>query len=149
MLCAHRKPERGPPQARTRATASQNAGHRKPRRGLGSLGELSGSSGELLGALGELWGSPGELLGASGELWGAPGKPKKTVLARHLPCHCETLASLGLRLVKFLIFVFMASHKQVFRLRETTTFRRLEFLLNSGPQQRPSRARETPTFRKL
>jgi len=47
-----------------------------------------------------------------------------------------------------LIFVLMASHKQVFRLRESTTFRRLEFLLNSGPQKRPSRARETPTFRK-
>ena len=37
----------------------------------------------------------------------------------------------------------MASHKQVFRLRETTTFRRLEFLLDSGPQKRSSRARET------
>jgi len=79
---------------------------------------------------------------------GASNTPKN-VLARHLPSHCETLASLGLRLVKIWIFVFMASHKQVFRLRETTTSRRLEFLLNSGPQKRSSRARETPTFRKM
>jgi len=43
----------------------------------------------------------------------------------------------------------MASHKQVFRLRETTTFRRLDFLLESGPQKRSSRARETPTFEKM
>ena len=32
----------------------------------------------------------------------------------------------------------MASHNQVFRLRETTTFRRLGCLLDSGPQKRSS-----------
>ena len=79
---------------------------------------------------------------------GASNAPKN-VLARYRPSHCETLASLGLRLMKIWIFVFMASHKQVFRLGETTTSRRLEFLLNSGPQKRSSRARETPIFRKM
>ena len=73
---------------------------------------------------------------------------QKNVLARHVPSHCETLASLGLRLEKIWIFVFMASHKQVFRPRETTTSLCLGFLLDSGPQKRSSRARETPTFRK-
>ena len=42
--------------------------------------------------------------------------------------------------------VFMTSPKQVFSRRETTTFRRLEFLMDSGPRKRSSRARETSTF---
>ena len=41
----------------------------------------------------------------------------------------------------------MASRKQVFRLRATPTFGCLEFLLDSGTQNRSSRARETPTCR--
>ena len=74
---------------------------------------------------------------------------QKNVPARHLPSHSETLVRLGLRLHNFLNICKYGFHKQVFRLRETTTFRRLEFMLDSGPQKRSSRARKTPTFTKM
>ena len=56
---------------------------------------------------------------------------QKNVLARHLPSHCETLARLGLGLLIFLIFVFLASHEQVFGRGQMTisalaVFKRLE-----------------------
>ena len=58
----------------------------------------------------------------------------------------RTLAGWAPTSQKFVKAVFMSSHKQVFRVIETTTFRRLEFMLDSGPRKRSSRARETPTF---
>ena len=69
---------------------------------------------------------------------------QKKVPATHLPSHCETLASLGLRLVRIWIFVFMASHKQVFCRREKTISERLEFAMPSAPRNRSSqRAKRT------
>ena len=74
-----------------------------------------------------------------------PKKRPGEASAKPLRDSCEPRPQIG----ENLDYVFMASHKQVFRLRETTTSRRLEFLLNSGPQKRSSRARKTPTFRKM
>ena len=82
QTAGHRKPERRPPQARTRSGELGGAlgklwGELESSGGaLKSFGDLCGapgSSGGALGSSGELWKALGELWGALGELWGALG----------------------------------------------------------------------------